>query len=149
MVQLGCHAGIQDRHLLSGRARAARVHRGPAPRCIGLPFAECALSQARGAGVLHGRRLAQPFDHGDGVGGGTPPDHLPGFDADRYRANYFRLVELLTDELAGFETVITHNPWGSTDTKTTCRCIVQSVRCHRRSGWTCGTRTTAATGPTL
>lgn len=37
---------------------------------------------------------------------------LPGFDAERYRANYHALVAQLSDLLRGYSAVVTHNPWG-------------------------------------
>jgi hypothetical protein len=48
---------------------------------------------------------------------------LPGFDAVRYRRNFERLVKEFEHRLTGAKTVLTHNPRGSTVTRSTCRSI--------------------------
>lgn len=40
------------------------------------------------------------------------PGTLPGFDAERYRANYDLVRAKLESVLESFDVVVTHNPWG-------------------------------------
>ena len=78
------------------------------------------------------------------------PTTLPGFDADRYQANYFRLVRAVDGRVAALS-FLYPNPWGEYGHE-------DHVQVHRAVGAgavtgararTCGTRITAATGPTL
>lgn len=61
---------------------------------------------------FRGADWQDPVEVAEGLDLQRRPGTLPGFDPDRYRANYSILVRMLEQRLQNVAAVITHNPWG-------------------------------------
>jgi LmbE family N-acetylglucosaminyl deacetylase len=88
--------------LTKGRRRAMEAF--PLPGAEHLDLAE--------AGVFAAAAWPEPRETADGLAVAGRADAATGFSPARYAENRARLAELLLPRLAGFETVVTHAPWG-------------------------------------
>jgi LmbE family N-acetylglucosaminyl deacetylase len=61
---------------------------------------------------FRGADWRDPVETAAGLELSRRPGVLPGFDPERYLANFPVLVQTLRERLAAYTTVVTHNPWG-------------------------------------
>lgn len=98
-----CFGDIPSRPAMSERRRAA-VAALPHP---GIEFLDLSESE-----VFSSAQWPEPAETPFGLETKRRPYSMAGYDDSRYRNNYLRLVERFTATLRGFDSVVTHNPWG-------------------------------------